>query len=411
MQSIYKPLRTLPPFFQDLAMSWLVALLFSLSLYLEHFGYTLTLINSLAGLGVFYLLLHINRRTLVLSGFFIGLLWFYWIGFSFQYYNVSWMVPIVSIGFGLVYALFFGIISLSHNIILRALIIVALTFVEPFDFNWMQFELLFVNSYFGVLKWQFILIIAALALFSTCKSVWRYGAVVLLLGALSFHTSDKALPNLTIKLVPMTLPQELKWQPQMREKILAYNFNAINNAIANRYDMVVLSESAFPLFLNHEPRLIEKLQRLSEDIVIVTGALEELHHQNYNVTYIFNQSNITIAKKMVLVPFGEYIPLPKFMREYVNKTFFDGASDYLSADAPTDFTVKGITFRNAICYEATCEELYAGNPQYLIAMSNNAWFAPSIEPTLQKLLMQYYARKHHTVIFHAANMGGTGVIQ
>ncbi len=411
MQSVYKPLRTLPPLAQDIMMSWLVALLFSVSLYLEHFGYTLPLLNSLAAISVFYLLLQINRRTLVLSGFFIGLLWFYWIGFSFQYYNVSWMVPIVSIGFGLVYALFFGLISLSDIPIVRALIIVALTFAEPFDFNWMQFELLFVNSYFGILKWQFILIMGALALFATCKSTWRYGAVVLLVAAIPWSHTPKTLPDLRIKLVSMQLPQELKWQPQMQQKILTYNFDAIRDAIANNYDVVVLSESAFPLFLNHEPQLLEQLKAYAQNIVIVTGALEEVNQHNYNVTYIFDQSNVTIAKKMVLVPFGEYIPLPKFMRDYVNKTFFDGASDYLSADAPTDFSVKGITFRNAICYEATCEELYDGNPRYLIAMSNNAWFAPSIEPTLQKLLMQYYARKHHSIIFHAANMGGTGIIQ
>ncbi|RUM65636.1 MAG: apolipoprotein N-acyltransferase [Sulfurimonas sp.] len=411
MQSVYQRLNTLSPLTQDLLMAWIVAILFSLSLYLEHFGYTLYMVNSLAALSVFYLLLHINRRTLFLSGFFIGLLWFYWIGFSFQYYNVTWMVPFVSLGFGLIYALFFGIISLSNNALVRALIIIALTFAEPFDFNWMQFELLFVNSYFGIFKWQFILIVTALALFSTCKSPWRYGMLLLLFGALSWHQPDKSLPDITIKLVPMELPQELKWQPYMREQILAYNFHAIDDAIAQHYDMVVLSESAFPLFLNHEPRLIETLKEYSKKIVIVTGALEERHHHNYNVTYIFNDTDIIIAKKMILVPFGEYIPLPKFMRNYVNQTFFDGASDYLSADTPTDFTVKSITFRNAICYEATCEELYEDNPKYLIAMSNNAWFAPSIEPTLQKLLMQYYARKHNSIIFHAANMGGTGIIQ
>ncbi len=411
MQSIYTPFGTLPKFLQDLFMSLIIAVLFSLSLYLEYFGYTLNVLNSLAAVSVFYLLLHVNRRTLIFSGFFIGLLWFYWIGFSFQYYNVAWMTPIVSLGFGVVYALFFGIISLSRHVVVRALIIMALTFAEPFDFNWMQFELLFVNSYFGIFKWQFALILTALVLFSMCKTPWRYTALLLLLAALSWHHPDKTLPNLNIKLVSMDLPQELKWQPYMREQILTYNFNAITDAIANHYDVVVLSESAFPLFLNHEPQLVEKLKHYAQNIVIVTGALEEVNHHNYNVTYIFNQSDVTIAKKMVLVPFGEYIPLPKFMREYVNKTFFDGASDYLSADTPTDITIKGITFRNAICYEATCEELYEGNPKYLIAMSNNAWFAPSIEPTLQKLLMQYYARKHNSIIFHAANMGGTGIIQ
>jgi apolipoprotein N-acyltransferase len=49
--------------------------------------------------------------------------------------------------------------------------------------------------------------------------------------------------------------------------------------------------------------------------------------------------------------------------------------------------------------------------RYVIAISNNAWFAPSIEPTLQNLLMRYYARKNGAVIYHSANFRGSGVVK
>ncbi len=39
----------------------------------------------------------------------------------------------------------------------------------------------------------------------------------------------------------------------------------------------------------------------------------------------------------------------------------------------------------------------------MIATSNNAWFTPSIEPTLQKLLLKYYAKKYDVTIFHSIN--------
>jgi apolipoprotein N-acyltransferase len=411
MQLLINPFSSHSKIKKELLLALMTAVSFSLFLYLEYFGYTIKLLNTISGLIALLLLLHVNRRTLFLSGFIIGLLWFYWIGYSFKYYHVAWMVPIVTIGFGAVYSLFFALISLSSVPLVRALIIFLLTFFEPFDFNWMQPELLFVNSYFGIFKWQFALILLSLALFLTLKSRWRALSLVLLLGALSFNTVEKELPPLKIKLISMSLPQEQKWQPQMREKILNYNFSAIEDAIREKYDVVVLSESAFPLFLNHAPLLMQKLKRYSKDIAIVTGSLEEEGGHNYNVTYLFDKEQMSIARKMVLVPFGEYIPLPSLIREYVNRTFFDGASDYVSSDTPTDFTIKGVTFRNAVCYEATCEEIYKGNPKYLIAISNNAWFMPSIEPTLQKLLMQFYAKKHNSVIFHAANMAGTGVIR
>ena len=165
------------------------------------------------------------------------------------------------------------------------------------------------------------------------------------------------------------------------------------------------------MFLNMQPEVLERLMEHSYEIAIVTGALYFEEGRNYNVTYLFDHGRVTVAKKMVLVPFGEYIPLPEFLHRIINDTIFDGASDYVSASEPTDFQVKGTDFRNAVCYEATCEELYRGEPKYMIAVSNNAWFTPSIEPTLQRLLMRYYARRHGTLIIHVANMGGSGIIR
>ena len=188
-------------------------------------------------------------------------------------------------------------------------------------------------------------------------------------------------------------------------------FSEIRAARDEGYEIIVLPESVFPLYMNKSPVLIESLLTLSHDISIVAGSLlsEDGHH--YNVTYMFSEGKYEIAKKMVLVPFGEYIPLPKFARQIINDTFFSGASDFIGASEPTDFVIKGVKFRNAICYEATCQEIYEGDIDYVIAMSNNAWFSPSIEPTLQKLLMRYYARKNGAIIYHSANWSGTGVVK
>ena len=123
---------------QEFFLALLVALSFSAFIYLSHWDITLKWLNSLLALGALYALLTQNRNVLLFSGFLIGLLWFYWIGYSFAYYDVAWMTPFVTIGFGFVYLLFFGFLSLTRNIWLRALGIFALTYLEPLDFNWMQ---------------------------------------------------------------------------------------------------------------------------------------------------------------------------------------------------------------------------------------------------------------------------------
>jgi len=163
--------------------------------------------------------------------------------------------------------------------------------------------------------------------------------------------------------------------------------------------------------MNHNPELIQKLLSLSKKISIVAGSLLRENNHNYNVTYLFENGEYKVAKKLILVPFGEYIPLPKFAQDLINDMFFSGASDFVTADRATDFLIKGVKFRNAICYEATCQEIYEGEVEYVIATSNNAWFAPSIESTLQNLLLKYYARKNGVIIYHSANYKGSGVIR
>lgn len=398
------------PLLQDLLLAIIVALAFSAFIYLAHWRIEIKLLDSLLGLGALYGLLLLRKRALFIAGFFIGLLWFYWIGYSFEYYGMKWVVPLIAIGFGLIYALFFGVLAVTNEAWIRAGLLFLLSFFEPVDFNWLQPELLFIHSYFGVEKWQFSLILIALSLFILLHNRWRFAVLALLAGAISFSSPEFKTPPLSIKLVETTIPQELKWLPQMRSPILAANFQAIDKAIAQHYDLIVLPESAYPLYLNTHQDIIEQLKERSHHIAIITGALLYENEQNYNVTYFFNEGEFEIAKKMILVPFGEYVPLPDFARRWVNDTFFNGTADYQSAKHPTDFLIKGVKFRNAVCYEASCKELYYGDPAYLIVTSNNAWFTPSIEPTLQRLLIQFYANKHGSTIFHSANSAGTGII-
>jgi apolipoprotein N-acyltransferase len=388
----------------------IIAVLFSAFIYWEYFHLTHPLINSIFALLALYLLLSSPKKVLPIAGFWIGLLWFYWIGFSFQYYGFSWAIWLVAFGFGLVYALYFGVLSLTTNPFLRALFLFALTFFYPMDFNWMQPELLFVESYFGFEKWQFALILFALAMATSLNGFKKLFPLLLLLGALQTSHPMPALPNLKIKLVSTAISQDFKWQNDRLDLTIQENFDAIDSAIAKHYDLVVLPEAAFPLYMNHYPKLAQALSERSLHIAILTGTLHEENNLNYNVSYLFNHGTITVAKKTILVPFGEYIPLPEFLRGWVNREIFGGGADFVTANQPTDFSIKGVKFRNAICYEATRGELYTPDAHYLIATSNDGWFTPSIEPTLQNLLIRFYARKNGSIVFHSANSGGSGIV-
>ncbi|MDD2358527.1 MAG: apolipoprotein N-acyltransferase [Thiovulaceae bacterium] len=399
------------PLAKDFFYALITATFFSAFIYMAYFNVICKVCDSLFGIIAIVLLLHITKRALLLSGFFIGLLWFYWIGYSFKYYGVNPIVePFVAFGFGIVYTLFFGSMALTNKIYIRALIFFGLTFISPYGFNWLKPELLFINSYFGTSKLDFAIVLTALVLTSIFTGKLKYIPLLLLFSALHFNNPIPTIPSLKIDLVATNLNQFEKWNPDNLENIINMNLTYIDDAINKKYDAVVLPESAFPMNLNEAPILLEYLSEKSKWITIITGALVEENGKHYNVTYHFEDGNYTVAKKVVLVPFGEYIPLPSFFEKWVSETIFHGASDFTSASVPSDYTIKGVKFRNAICYEASTDKIYENTPSYIIATSNNGWFLPSIEPTLQNLLFKYYARKYNVIIFHSANPAGTGII-
>lgn len=395
----------------DLTLGVITALLFSAFLYLEHFGITIKLLNTIFGLLSLALLLYIPKRAVLTAGFFIGLLWFYWIGYSFKYNGINNMETLITVTFMFIYMLFFGVLALTKSVAIRAVLLFGLSFFEPVDFNWLQLEILFVDSYIGIFKYQFATVLLSLALVNYIKNPYRYAPLLLLILAFNFNPPIQKDAPLKIKLVATDIKQDIKWKRDTLHETMQIIYKEIDDAVKNGYDVVVLPESVFPFFMNESPLVIEQLKTLSYDIAIVAGSLLRENNLHYNVTYKFENGNFDVAKKMILVPFGEYIPLPKFAEKIVNDIFFAGASDFKTASKPTDFIIKGVKFRNAICYEATRKEIYDEDVDFVIATSNNAWFYPSIEPTLQKLLIRFYARKNGSTIYHSANWRGTGIIK
>ncbi|MEA3330164.1 MAG: apolipoprotein N-acyltransferase [Campylobacterota bacterium] len=395
----------------DVACGTLTALLFSAFIYLEDWGITLKFLNTLFGVLSLALFIYMPKRAILVAGFLIGLLWFYWIGYSFKYQGVGYMAPIVTAGFAIIYMLFFGVLALNNRVYIRAFLLFGLSFFEPFDWNWLQIELIFVDSYIGVFKYQLFLVLLSLTLPAYIKKPYTYLPLGLILLALNFNPTIQKDAPLKIKLIHTDIKQEKKWLRESISPTIKMVYREITEATKDGYDIIVFPESVFPLYMNKTPLLSYNLLELSKNITIIAGSLLKEDNKNYNVTYMFQNGKSKLAKKLVLVPFGEYIPLPKFAQKIINDTFFAGQSDFLTATKPTDFLIKGVKFRNAICYEATCQEIYDGDVDFVIASSNNAWFSPSIEPTIQKLLMRYYARKNGVTIYHAANWRGTGVVK
>jgi apolipoprotein N-acyltransferase len=288
-----------------------------------------------------------------------------------------------------------------------------LSYIHPFGFDWFKPELIFVESYLGIQKWQFILVLTGIVL-----SLWRKQFLFLLLTLLAYQpstTHEISIPD-SMALITTHTSVENKWDKSQHQAQFNAILQTIDQAIADKKKLIILPESVFPIFLNRSSELLALLEEKAKSISIIVGALYWDGETPRNSTYIFSNDKVQIANKVLLVPFGEANPLPDFLSDWVNRVFYDNAIDYKADSTVTDYTINGVTYRNAICFEATSEKLYEKSkdgeqPKNMIVLSNNGWFEPSIESSLQRLLLQYYSKKYTINIYHSANMSESYMIQ
>ncbi len=381
------------------------AIILSSFIFLKHYEIQYKSLNTILGLIGLYALIDIDKKNLFFIGFFTSILWFYWIGLSFRYYDLLYLSPLILLFIGIVYGVIFRLFALIDHKLFRVCAIFSFSFLAPFGFNWMKFELLFVDTYLGTSYLDFALILLALLIISTFRRMKILSFIPLAFAYVSQTGVYIDDPKLLMDMPQFYVRQDLKWEKDYRKTLINKNLEQINDAIEDKKDVIILPETSLPLVLNRDVKLLNILKQKALKVDIIIGALYYENKQIYNATYHIGKNKLEIAKKVVLVPFGEKIPLPKFLVDWINDTFYDGAMDYSSAKKPTDFTIKGEKFRNAICYEATSDEIFENlnGVRYMIATSNNAWFMPSTYATLQNILFQYYARKYNITIFHIVN--------
>ena len=374
-------------------------------------GEILNFISPFFVIAGFYLLLKFDRRGFFWTGFFIGILWFYWISFSLVYYELSYLIPLEILAIGLIYGALFLIAGIPAQIWLKALLLILVSNIHPFGFNWLNLEAIFVPGIFAPNLLVLAFIFAAILCLFYVKNRLKFISFAAILAcAVQYDTPNfKTLP-FEVKLANTEVAQELKWQKQLKNEFINQNLAIIEDAINAGFRAVILPESAFPVYMTHERNLTSELLEKSQKIAIVAGALARENGTNYNSAFFFDRGKMRRMDKFILVPFGEEIPLPAFARDLINKIFFGGAKDFETASTPSDYEIEGVKIRNAICYEATRDELFEGEFDVMIAVTNNGWFVPSTEPNLQRNLLKYYATKYDKAIYHSVNGSPSEII-
>jgi apolipoprotein N-acyltransferase len=241
-------------------------------------------------------------------------------------------------------------------------------------------------------------------------------ALLLVLGgALRYATwTTPAGPAVTVALLQGNVPQQIKWQEEVRTATLLAYREMIFKAQAQ---VVVLPETALPAVLDQLPEdylrgIREHARREGKEVLLgIVERDERPEEQRYFNSLVRLTGEGGAYRKRHLVPFGEFIP-PGF--KWVLAVLHIPMSDFNSgARGQAPLAAAGTRFGVAICYEDIFgEEVIDALPaaQVLINVSTDAWFGESWAADQHLQASQMRALESGRWMLRSTNTGVTAAI-
>lgn len=223
--------------------------------------------------------------------------------------------------------------------------------------------------------------------------------------------TEAAGPAVRTTIVQGGVPQDQKWLRKQFEPTLEFYRNSLLRNPDSQ--LIVWPEVAIPAYLDQVEPYIATLQTdlLGKNQSLLFGILErDLDKRRvHNSAVLLDGVGRQIYRKRHLVPFGEYFPVPDFVREWMRLMSLPN-SDISSGDdvQPLLRTPDGNKLSVAICYEDAygAEQLYAlPDASILINVSNDAWFGDSIAPHQHLEIARMRAMEVERTVVRATNTG------
>lgn len=246
-----------------------------------------------------------------------------------------------------------------------------------------------------------------------------YGAVRL--GA----TPTSFVDGVRLRLMQPNVPQDEKFNYSAKQRIMdhyvALSDRASGPQSTGVHDVthLIWPESAFPFFLTREAEALAQIaELLPQGAVLITGAVRpaETTEQAYNSVYVIDHdgSILSVYDKVHLVPFGEYLPLQKFMERMGLMQLTKVVGGFRSGDRHRAFSIPGAPrFLPLVCYEIIFpgEAVPRGErPAWVLNLTNDGWFGISSGPYQHFRQARVRMIEQGLPLVRAANTGISAVV-
>ena len=203
----------------------------------------------------------------------------------------------------------------------------------------------------------------------------------------------------------------------VHNKIFQELYNMSLRSSEKLLDLIIWPELVLPAHVGLSPPYVVRDVIAETGVPLVFGGYNRDGTSLYNALFFYDsQSRLQgIYRKQKRVPLVEFLPfgsLNKYVRPYINFTFFEKGVEY-----PLFKTENDIHFLGIICYEAIFSDYVRDylqkqtvSPHFIINLSNDSWYGDSLEPFQHKFLAHWRALEFNIPVVRASNTGISSVL-
>lgn len=241
-------------------------------------------------------------------------------------------------------------------------------------------------------------------------TLWVGGAVLQPIQWVARASEDP----LSIAIYQPNVPQEQKWDRNYYRPILRQLEGGTSALLG--HDLLVWPEAAVPNYYQNARGFLDPIAaraRIS-DTTLVTGIpYRAADGQSAHNSILALGAGSGVYHKQRLVPFGEYVPLERWLRGLI--AFFDLPMSSFSSGPARQPPLQAGAFRVApyICYEIVYPDLVASSARradLLITISNDSWFGDSIGPLQHLQMARMRALENGRYLVRGTNNGVSAII-